>query len=77
MQLEKAWDLAALKEDLVKAGLPEVEMLAEKIVKSSFEWTRQSLALEGGLKAAVGLPLLAFGEPMVQQLVDKIDGQPG
>lgn len=77
MLLTKAWDIAALKEDLVKAGLPDVELLAEKILKSSFEWTRQSLTLEGGLKAAVGLPLLAVGEPMVKELVDKIDGQPG
>lgn len=77
MELVKSWDKVALVEGLKAEGLPVAEAAAEAVLKVVLEWTEKSLAIDGGLTAAVGLPLLAVAKPMIQGVVDKIDGQPG
>lgn len=77
MELQKAWDKAAIADGLKQQGLPIAEEAVEKVLAVVYEWTEKSLAIQGGLQAAVGLPLLAVAKPLIQGAVDKIDGQPG
>lgn len=77
MEIVKSWDKNALLEGLKAQGLPVAEEAVEKVLGVVFEWTEKSLVLDGGMAAAIGLPILMAGKPMLLAQVDKIDGQPG
>lgn len=76
-QLSKAWDKAVLIKELEKHGIALAEPAAEALLETVCDWANQSLVLEGGIKAAVALPLLNLAKPLIKQQIDKINPEDG
>lgn len=76
-QLTKAWDKAVLIKELEKHGIELAEPVAEALLETICDWASQSLVLEGGVKAAVGLPLIQLAKPLIKTQIDKINPADG
>jgi hypothetical protein len=77
MELQKAWDKAALVDYLKAQGLPLAEDVAEKLVTGLFDWVDASLVLEGGMVLAIGEPASKALRTLAMKQADKIDGVEG
>ena len=73
-KMDKAWDKAALVEDLKQQGAPLAEEVVAKVVKTTFEWADRSMELSGGYFENFGRPALAMVRRFVVAQIDKIDG---
>lgn len=77
MKLQKAWDLQALKAELLSSGMTsEALKVLEAELKMGTpivaDWVRQSLVLEGGIKNRFGSMVLGWVLPAVMKAIDKI-----
>lgn len=76
--MEKAFDLKVLAARLQEAGLPEAELLAEKVYSVLAGWLNDSVALQDNYLLKALLPVLLNAvDPLVKEQLDKIDGKAG
>ncbi|HEY9705663.1 MAG TPA: hypothetical protein V6C58_24705 [Allocoleopsis sp.] len=76
--MEKAFDTKVLVEDLKAAGLPMAEDLAKKGLEVFLNWTVKSAAIHDNALVKTIVPIaVASIKPVLEEQVDKIDGQVG
>jgi hypothetical protein len=75
--MDKAYSIKALEQKLLEKGLPEVELLAEKVYEATKEWYSESAVLSETKVDDITLPFLNFIDNLVKPQLDKIDGQEG
>ncbi len=77
LQLEKPFDFKALAQELKVYGLDLAEDTVKDIVKLMFDFTNQSLNLHPSPYLKVLPLIIAQIKPLLDEQVDKIDGQAG
>lgn len=73
----KPYELSALKAKLIEKGLPEVELLAEKVYEATKEWYSESAIASENKIDDVTLPFMGLIDSFVKPQLDKIDGKEG
>lgn len=75
--MEKAFDIAALGEELKAQGLPLLEDGAEKVYAAVKNWLVASAAIQGGLVGSILPAALDAVDNYAKAKIDQIDGQVG
>lgn len=76
--MEKAFDFKALGEELKAQGLPIAEDAAKKLVETVVKWVNDSAAMHENVLVKTIVPVAVQAlKPILDEQVDKIDGQVG
>jgi len=75
--MEKAFDVAALGEELKAQGLPLLEDGAEKVYAAVVVWLKKSAEIQGGLVGSILPAALDAVDGYVKAKIDEIDGNVG
>lgn len=75
--MQKAFELAALKERLAAKGIDLAEDLLKVLVGETLDWTQDSLAMHENAYVKFMAPVISTVKPLVLAEVDKIDGKVG
>ena len=75
--MEKAYDIKDLGMKLKEAGMPEVEMMAEKTYGAVKMWLKESAVLSSNKIDDVVMPFIDQLDGIVMPQLNKIDGKEG